>query len=311
MLRSEEFADWVSRTVLFFILFIVIITVRIVVISLPSVQKMGFFIKPSELYPTGLLWLQVFNTLLLLPLVPLFIRFGRQLQDILTTALPALRGFGELGHLAGVVGAAIAGYFALYDLFVPPLLLADAVWAYNAVFALVIAGLVIRIAHNLVYVLLGQRQEALAPLLSVGMFALFAVVMRSTVLSMRGVRKLGFALYPGSITYPQGLLWSQIIDTVFRTLLIFMMILFGERIRTMLVTRAQKFHELSRIGYLLIVACAIVFGYLSYDDIILPPLVSQQIAWIYHMIFSLAIAGIGVLTVFWLVRILLKREKRW
>jgi len=147
-------------------------------------------------------------------------------------------------------------------------------------------------------------------LIGYGVWFALLLVFRSVVLSMQGVGRLGFAVPRfTSELYPLGLLWTQLIDAAFLTILIFSVLALGGRLRESLSSAFAQLPRLGNIGYLAAVACAVVIGYSAYAALILPPLLSQGVEWAYKLIFWVIIAGIGATGVYELARMVLEANR--
>lgn len=125
------------------------------------------------------------------------------------------------------------------------------------------------------------------------------LVLRSVVLSLRAVQTSGFAVVPfQSEVFPVGLPWILIIDIVFLTVIIFSVLAFGGRLREALSSALPRLPRLGSIGYLITVLVAVIIGYFTYDDIILPPLYIQGVDWAYRLVFWLLVAATSAAIVF-------------
>lgn len=125
------------------------------------------------------------------------------------------------------------------------------------------------------------------------------LVLRSVVLSLRAVQTSGFAVAPfQSEVFPVGLPWILIIDITFLTVIIFSVLTFGGRLREALSSALPQLPRLGSIGYLATVLVAVIIGYFTYDDIILPPLYIQGVDWAYRLVFGIAVAGICIAIAF-------------
>ena len=90
-----------------------------------------------------------------------------------------------------------------------------------------------------------------------------------------------------------GLAWITIIDIVFLTIIIFSVLAFGARLSDALSAMVPQIPRLASIGYLMIVLVAIIIGYFTYDDIIVPPLYLQGVDWAYRLVFWLSVVGVS------------------
>jgi len=125
------------------------------------------------------------------------------------------------------------------------------------------------------------------------------LVLRHVVLSLRGVQELGFAAMPfQSKVFPAGLPWIVLIDIAFLTVIIFSVLTFGGRLREALSSALPRLPRLGSIGYLSTVLVAVIIGYFTYDDIILPPLFIQGVDWAYRLVFWLLVAATSAAIVF-------------
>ena len=139
---------------------------------------------------------------------------------------------------------------------------------------------------------------------------LVVLVLRSVVLSLRAVQTSGFAVAPfQSEVFPVGLPWILIIDIVFLTVIIFSVLAFGGRLREALSSALPQLPRLGTIGYLVTVLVAVIIGYFTYDDIILPPLYIQGVDWAYRLVFWLLVVGVSVGIVFELAQTLFAVRK--
>ncbi|HHR85369.1 MAG TPA: YccF domain-containing protein [Candidatus Acetothermia bacterium] len=147
-------------------------------------------------------------------------------------------------------------------------------------------------------------------LISYGVWFALLLVLRSVVLSMKGVERLGFAVPRfTSELYPLGLLWTQLIDGAVLTVLIFSVLALGGRLRRSISFAFAQLSRLGNIGHLAAVASAVVIGYSAYAPLIMPPLLSQGVEWAYRLIFWVIIGGIGATAVYELVRVVLEAPK--
>lgn len=136
------------------------------------------------------------------------------------------------------------------------------------------------------------------------------LVLRGVVLSLRAVQTSGFAVAPfQSEVFPVGLPWILIIDIVFLTVIIFSVLAFGGRLREVLSSALPRLPRLGNIGYLITVLVAVIIGYFTYDDIILPPLYIQGVDWAYRLVFWLLVVGVSVGIVFELAQTLFAVRK--
>ena len=121
------------------------------------------------------------------------------------------------------------------------------------------------------------------------------IVLRAVVLSLRGVQDLGYAVNPsyfGNTAYPLGILWLQVFDMAFRTVLIFSVLSLGRRLREILSVSFAKLPRLGRIGYLGAVVGSLIIGYFAYAVLIMQPLAPQRAEWAYKLIFWASLAGV-------------------
>ena len=147
-------------------------------------------------------------------------------------------------------------------------------------------------------------------LIGYGVWFALLLVFRSVVLSMQSVGRLGFAVPRfTSELYPLGLLWTQVIDAAFLTILIFSVLALGGRLRRSISFAFAQLSRLGNIGHLAAVASAVVIGYSAYAPLIMPPLLSQGVEWAYSLIFWVIIGGIGATAVYELVRVVLEAPK--
>jgi uncharacterized paraquat-inducible protein A len=136
------------------------------------------------------------------------------------------------------------------------------------------------------------------------------LVLRSVVLSLRAVQTSGFAVMPfQSEVFPVGLPWIIIIDIAFLTVVIFSVLAFGGRLREALSSALPRLPRLGSIGYLITVLVAVIIGYFTYDDIILPPLYIQGVDWAYRLVFWLLVVGVSLGIVFELAQTLFAVRK--
>lgn len=139
---------------------------------------------------------------------------------------------------------------------------------------------------------------------------LVVLVLRSVVLSLRAVQTSGFAVAPfESRVFPVGLPWIIIIDIAFLTVVIFSVLAFGGRLREALSSALPRLPRLGSIGYLITVLVAVIIGYFTYDDIILPPLYIQGVDWAYRLVFWLLVVGVSLGIVFELAQTLFAVRK--
>ena len=140
-------------------------------------------------------------------------------------------------------------------------------------------------------------------LIGYGVWFALLLVFRSVLLSMKSVGSLGYALSRfASQLYPVGILWTQLIDAAFLTVIIFSVLALGGRLRRSVSLAFPKLSRLGEIGYLIAVAGSIAIGYSAYASLILPPLRFQGVEWAYRLIFLVIIAGIGATAVYEFIR---------
>jgi len=113
-----------------------------------------------------------------------------------------------------------------------------------------------------------------------------------------------------SEVFPAGLPWILIIDITFVTIIIFSVLVFGGRLREALSSALPQLPRLGSIGYLSTSLIAVIIGYFTYDDLILPPLYLQGVDWAYRLVFWLLVAGISVAIVFELAQTLLAARRQ-
>jgi Zn finger protein HypA/HybF involved in hydrogenase expression len=131
------------------------------------------------------------------------------------------------------------------------------------------------------------------------------LVLRRVVLSLEGVQDLGFAVYPfQSRAFPVGLLWVQLFDMAFRTILIASVLAFGGRLGGVLSSAFPRAPRLEKLGFLATALGALIIGYYAYEVLIVPPLASQGVEWAYKVIFWVLAAGILALAAFELVQMI-------
>jgi uncharacterized low-complexity protein len=133
------------------------------------------------------------------------------------------------------------------------------------------------------------------------------VVVRAVVLSLRGVEELGFAAYPdffGGGAYPLGLLWLQVIDVAFRTVLLFSLLSLGGRLREVLDSTFPRVPRLGRMGYLAAVTGALIVGYFAYAPVVMQPLATQRAEWAYKVVFWASLVGVITLAAYELARMM-------
>jgi len=136
------------------------------------------------------------------------------------------------------------------------------------------------------------------------------LVLRSVILSLRAVQGSGFVVSPfQSDVFPVGLPWITIIDIVFLTVIIFSVLAFGARLRDALSSMVPQLPRLGTIGYLITVLVAVIIGYFTYDDIIVPPLYVQGVDWAYRLVFWLSVVGVSLGIVFELAQTLFAVRK--
>jgi hypothetical protein len=125
------------------------------------------------------------------------------------------------------------------------------------------------------------------------------VILRTVILSLHGVRDLGFVVYPfKTMAYPMGLLGIQLLDMLFRTVFIFVVLALGGSLNRVLSSTFPRVTQLGRIASLGMGLGALIIGYYAYMPLLLPPLVSQGAEWAYSLIFWVFAAGILAFVVF-------------
>ncbi|MCX6093142.1 MAG: zinc ribbon domain-containing protein [Candidatus Bipolaricaulota bacterium] len=131
------------------------------------------------------------------------------------------------------------------------------------------------------------------------------VILRTVILSLHGVRDLGFVVYPfQTMAYPLGLLGMQLLDMLFRTVFIFVVLAFGGSLNRAISSSLPRVPHLGRIASLGMGLVALAVGYYAYRPLLLPPLASQGAGSAYGLIFWVFVAGIGAFMLFEFVRMI-------
>jgi len=131
------------------------------------------------------------------------------------------------------------------------------------------------------------------------------VILRTVILSLHGVRNLGFVVYPfQTMAYPLGLLGMQLLDMLFRTVFIFVVLAFGGSLNRAISSSLPRVPHLGRIASLGMGLVALTVGYYAYMPLLLPPLASQGAGSAYGLIFWVFVAGIGAFMLFEFVRMI-------
>lgn len=129
------------------------------------------------------------------------------------------------------------------------------------------------------------------------------IVARGIVLSLRGVQDMGFVIKPfASEIYPFGLLWSQVIDAIFLTILVISLISFGGFLKDFFSLKLSRLPRLGNIAFLATVIGAVTVGFIGYDDLLRPPLAYQEVEWVYNLIFWLITGGLLAITLYEVAR---------
>jgi len=131
------------------------------------------------------------------------------------------------------------------------------------------------------------------------------VILRTVILSLHGVRTLGFVVEPfQTMAYPLGLLGMQLLDMLFRTVFIFVVLAFGGSLNRAISSSLPRVPHLGRIASLGMGLVALAVGYYAYRPLLLPPLISQGAEWAYGLIFWVFVAGISAFMLFEFVRMI-------
>ena len=131
------------------------------------------------------------------------------------------------------------------------------------------------------------------------------VILRTVILSLHGVRNLGFVVYPfQTMAYPMGLLGMQLLDALFRTVFLFVILAFGGSLNRAISSSLPRVAHLGRIASLGMGLVALTVGYYAYMPLLLPPLASQGAGSAYGLIFWVFVAGIGAFMLFEFVRMI-------
>lgn len=131
------------------------------------------------------------------------------------------------------------------------------------------------------------------------------VILRTVVLSLHGVRNLGFVVYPfQTMAYPLGLLGMQLLDMLLRTVLLIVVLAFGGSLNRVISLSLPRVPHLGRIASLGMGLVALTVGYYAYMPLLLPPLASQGAGSAYGAIFWVFVAGIGAFMLFEFVRMI-------
>jgi|GEM_PF-4533323 len=131
------------------------------------------------------------------------------------------------------------------------------------------------------------------------------VILRTVILSLHGVRDMGFVVYPfQTMAYPLGLLGMQLLDMLFRTIFIFVVLAFGGSLNRAISSSLPRVQHLGRIASLGMGLVALTVGYYAYRPLLLPPLASQGAGSAYGLIFWVFVAGVGAFMLFEFVRMI-------
>jgi hypothetical protein len=106
------------------------------------------------------------------------------------------------------------------------------------------------------------------------------------------------------MAYPLGLLGMQLLDMLFRTVFIFVVLALGGSLSHAISSSLPRVPHLGRIASLGMGLVALAVGYYAYRPLLLPPLASQGAGSAYSLIFWVFVAGIGALMLFEFVRMI-------
>jgi len=97
-----------------------------------------------------------------------------------------------------------------------------------------------------------------------------------------------------SSLYPMGLLWTAIIDAIFLTIVIYLIVQLGRQLGDVASPIAPRLQSIKAALLAAGIMVATFVGYSAYDVVILEPLKWQGAGWVYQLVFWLLIAGTSI-----------------
>lgn len=136
------------------------------------------------------------------------------------------------------------------------------------------------------------------------------IVGRIIILSLEAVLGLMFRfLVRPSLAYPWGLSWYSVIDIILMTIVLFAVLGWGRRLLGILASIFPELPAMASLADLISILGAVVLGYFAYDDLIVPPLASQRVAWAYNLVFTVILVGILAVAGVTIVRMVVRARK--